>query len=201
MVLKIIGGWEQLKATVNAYRFLDAGPDGDPLGQEDLPAAMNKLAKKFRLRWPHDRFAAKVHRCNQVRQKFAHFLFVSAIVGVEPPNRTLYFTSLGTPAASFKAERNSLGLEWLDEGLVRQSRHEDWITEQELRDTLAELKELIDWCHALGRIVHTLKDSPDLPDDHPIDTPEWVVPWRTEKASLLALRDIRLGDEAGASAP
>jgi hypothetical protein len=44
-MLKIIGGWEQLKAAVNMYRFLDAGPEGDSLGRDDLPAAMNKLRR------------------------------------------------------------------------------------------------------------------------------------------------------------
>jgi hypothetical protein len=90
-----------------------------------------------------------VNHCNQVRQKFAHFLFVSAIVGEEPPDRTLYFTRLGKADDSYKAQGSSLGLSWRDEEWAQQHRHEDSITEQELRETLAELKELIDWCRAL----------------------------------------------------
>jgi hypothetical protein len=197
LVLKIIGGWEQLKAAVNMYRFLEAGPDGEPLGQEDLAAAMNKLAKEFGLRWPHQRFAAKVNHCNQVRQKFAHFLFVSAIVGDKPPNRTLYFTHLGKAGDSYKAKRNALGLEWRDDEWAQQQRHEDSITEQELRDTLVEMKELIEWCRALRRLAGILENSPNLPDDHPINTAGWWIPWRTEKEPLLVLSDLRVGVQEG----
>lgn len=200
LVLKIIGGWEQLKAAVNMYRFLEAGPGGEPIGRDDLPAAMNKLAKKFGLRWPHDRFAAKVNHCNQVRQKFAHFLFISAIVGEDPPDRTLYFTRLGNATDSFKAQGSSLGLQWRDDEWAQQHRHEDSITEQELRETLAELKDLIEWCRALRRLAGILENSPDLPDDHPITTAGWWIPWRTEKEPLVVLGDLRLPDEDSASA-
>jgi hypothetical protein len=201
LVLKIIGGWEQLKAAVNMYRFLEAGPDGEPLGQEDVPAAMNKLGKEFGLRWPHQRFAAKVNHCNQVRQKFAHFLFVSAIVGDKPPNRTLYFTRLGKAGDSYKAKRNALGLEWRDDEWAQQQRHEDSITEQELRDTLVEMKELIEWCRALRRLAGILENSPNLPDDHPINTGGWGIPWRTEKEPLLVLSDLRVASKKASRTP
>lgn len=196
LVLKIIGGWEQLKAAVNMCRFVEAGPEAAPLGSENLPAAMNKLAKKSRLRWPHDRFASKVHHCDQVRQKFAHFFYVSAIVGEEPPDRVLYFTRLGQAGDSYKAQGPSLGLQWRDDEWAQQHRHEDSITEKELRETLAELKELIDWCRALLRLAGILEHSPDIPDDHPINTSEWWIPWRTAKEPLLVFGDLRLPDEA-----
>ena len=151
------------------------------------------MAKGYRIRWPHDCFAAKVNHANNIRQRFAHFLFVSGITG-ERPNRTLYFTRLGKESDSFKAKRGALGLEWRDEEWAQQHRHEDLITEQELRNTLAELKTLIDWCRALRRLAGILENSPHLPDDHPIDTPRWWIPWRTDKEPLLLLRDLRLDD-------
>lgn len=194
-VLKIIGGWEQLKAAVNMHRFVEAGPGGDRLRRDDLPAAMNKLAKRFRIRWPHDRFASKVNHCNQVRQKFAHFLYISAVVGENSPDRVLYFTRLGQAGDSFRAQGPSLGLEWRDTEWAQQHRHEDSITEQELRETLEELKELIEWCRALRRLTNILGDSPDIPDDHPINTSGWWIPWRTEKEPLLVFGDIRLPDD------
>jgi hypothetical protein len=195
LVLQVIGGWEQLKATVNMYRFLEAGPDSEWPGETNLPAAMNKLAKEYRIRWPHDRFAAKVNHANNIRQRFAHFLYVSSILGDEPPNRTLYFTRLGGAGESFKAKRGALGLRWRDAEWAQQDRHEDSITEQELRETLAELKWLIDCCRALRRLAGILANSPHLPDDHPINTAGWWIPWRTDEEPLLLLRDLRLDED------
>jgi hypothetical protein len=195
LVLQVIGGWEQLKATVNMYRFLEAGPDSEWPGEKNLPAAMNKLAKEYRIRWPHDRFAAKVNHANNIRQRFAHFLYVSSILGDEPPNRTLYFTRLGEVGESFKAKRGALGLRWRDTEWAQQHRHEDSITEQELRETLAELKWLMDCCRALTRLAGILTNSPDLPDDHPITGAGWWIPWRTDEEPLLFLRDLRLDDD------
>jgi hypothetical protein len=196
LVLQIIGGWEQLKAAVNMYQFLDAGPGAElPRGEENLPAVMRKLAKKYRIRWPHDHFSATVDRANKVRQRFAHFFYVSSILGDEPPNRTLYFTRLGKFGDSHKGNRSSQGLEWIDDEWTRQNRHEDSITEQELRDTLEELKWLIDCCRALSRLAGILARSPHLPDDHPIVGAGWWIPWRTDKDPLLVLSDLRIAEE------
>jgi hypothetical protein len=198
LVLKVIGGWEQLKAAVNLSQFLEAGPDAEwrPSKDTNLPAAMNKLAKKYRIRWPHDRFTAGVNHADNIRQRFAHFFYISAVFGDEPPNRTLYFTLLGRQGESFKTKHGAMGLEWRDDDeWAQQYRQEDSITEQELRATLEEMKTLIDWCQALRRLAGILKNNPDLPDDHPINTAEWSIPWRTEKEPLLFLRDLRLGDE------
>ena len=195
LVLQVLGGWEQLKAAVNMYQFLEAGPGAEWPGQENLPAAMNKLAKEYRIRWPHDRFAAAVDHADKIRQRLAHLFYVSGVVGDEPPNRTLYFTRLGKAGDSFKAKKGGLGLEWKDEEWAQQHRHEDSITERELRETLAELKWLIDWCRALKRLAGILDNSPDLPDDHPINTSGWWIPRRTDTEPLLLGRDLRLGDE------
>jgi hypothetical protein len=178
LVLQVLGGWEQLKAAVNMYRFLDAGPEADWPGQKDLPGAMNNLVKKYGIRWPHDRFANAVDHANKLRQRLAHFLYFSAIVGDEPPDRTFYFTALGSDGESFKEMGVALGLEWRDEEWARQNRREVSITEQELRETLAELKWLIDCCRGLVRI-HGLLSNEDtnLPDDKVIDASMWQVNW------------------------
>jgi hypothetical protein len=119
---------------------------------------------------------------NKVRQRFAHFFYVSSILGDEPPDRTLYFTRLGKSGDSFKAKRGALGLEWIDDEWARQNRHEDSITERELRETLADLKLMIDWCLAFARLARILHRSPHLPDNHPINTPGWWIPWRTKSS-------------------
>ena len=150
------------------YRFLEAGPGAARPGEKNLPAAMNKLANEYRIRWPHDRFAAKVDHANKIRQRFAHFFFVSGVVGDEAPNRTLYFTRLGKAGDSYKAKHGALGLEWRDEEWAQQHRHEDSITEQELRETLAEMQWLIDCCRALRRLAGILENSPHLSEDHDV---------------------------------
>jgi len=99
LVLQVIGGWEQFKAAVNMYRLLDAGPGTDELVREKLPAAMNKLARRHRIRWPHSRFSTAVNHASDVRHQFAHFFYVSSILGDESPDRTLYFTRLGKAGA------------------------------------------------------------------------------------------------------
>ena len=192
LVLQVIGGWEQLMAAVNLSQFLEAGPDAEwrPSRDTELPAAMNKLAEKYRIRWPHDRFAAGVNRANKTRQRLAHFFYISAVVDDEPPNRTVYFTRLGRQGESFKAKGGAVGLDWRDDEWAQQYRHEDSITEQELRATLEEMKTLIDWCQALRRLGGILENWPDLPDDHQINTAEWWIPWRTEREPLLFLRDL-----------
>ena len=191
-MLQVVGGWEQLIAAVNAQQFMDAGPGADwQSDDKKLPATMNKLAKKYRIRWPHDRFAAKVNHANKIRQRFAHFLYISSVLGDEPPTRTLYFTRLGKAGHSLRAKPGTLGLEWRDEEVVQQYHHEDNITEQKLHETLAELKSLIEWCWALRALAKKLSDSTDLPDDHPIDTEDWLIPWRTDEEPLLVQRDLR----------
>jgi len=102
---------------------------------------------------------------------------------------------------SYKAEGNLLGLEWINEEWLRQNRHEDDITERELRETLEEIKWLMDCCLAMKRLAGILHRSPDLPDEHPITGAGWFIPWRTDKEPLLFLRDLRLAeDELGGSA-
>ena len=130
-----------------------------------------------------------------IGKRFAHFFFISGIVDEEPPDRILYFTRLGNTGDSFKAKHGAVGLEWRDDEVVRQYRHEDNITERELRETLAELKSLIEWCGALKVLAMKVSDSPDLPDNHTINTEDWLIPWRTDAEPLLLLGDLRLSDE------
>jgi hypothetical protein len=33
-----------------------------------------------------------------------------------------------------------------------------------------------------------VSDSPDLPDNHPINTEDWLIPWRTDAEPLFVTR-------------
>ena len=198
LVLQVIGGWEQVRAQVNFNSFTDAGPDAEWAGARKLAKAMREMAIKARVRHPHDEWSTAVNEVNSVRRKFAHLLHLDQTEG-EYPNRTLHFTRLGEPGVAYGRRGQALGLKWRDEEWAQQSRHQDWITEQDLRDTLAKEKWLIQVCRAVYHLGGIFEDSPDLSDDHEAMGAGWYIPWTLPEwgdgRTKLYVRDIRLTDD------
>ena len=85
--------------------------------------------------------------------------------------------SLVEPGEAHGRRGEALGLKWRDEEWAQQSRHQDSITEQELRDTLTKENWLIQVCRAVRRLGGILENSPDLPDDHEAMGAGWYIPW------------------------
>src|SRR6476620_2614503 len=54
LVLRVIGGWENLIGYVNFIRFHAAGHGAGPRRREKPPKAMREIADKARVRWPHE---------------------------------------------------------------------------------------------------------------------------------------------------
>jgi hypothetical protein len=195
LVLQVIGGWELVRAYVNFSSFTEAGPEREWAGAKSLAKAMRQSAEDARVRYPHDEWSTVADEVNRVRQRFAHFLYINDITG-EYPNRTLTFTRLGESGEPYGRRGEALGLKWRDDEWAQQSRHEDSITEQELRDTLAKEQWLIHCCRAVRRLGGILENSPDLPDDHPAMGSGWWIPWVLPEwqdgRTTLYVRDIRL---------
>ena len=103
------------------------------------------------------------------------------------------------PGEAYGRRGEALGLKWRDEEWAQQSRHQDSITEQELRDTLTKENWLIQVCRAVRRLGGILENSPDLPDDHEAMGAGWYIPWTLPEwrdgRTTLYVRDIRLSDD------
>ena len=193
-VLKVLGGWEQVRAWVNFSSFTEAGPDAEWAGSDKLAATLRRLALTARIRHPDDEWARVANEVNRVRRKFAHMLYLDETEG-ECPHRTLHLTRLGAAGEVRRGRGVELGLRWLSEDLATQDRHPDSVTEQELWETLQKEYWLIQVPRAVRRLGGILLRSPDLPDDHPITGAGWYVPWRLPEwgdRTDLIVRDLRL---------
>jgi hypothetical protein len=148
LVLRVIGGWENLLAEVNFVRFHAAGRDAGPLDQEKLAKAIRSVADDSRVRWPHDDWSQWAAKCKFARD----MLYIESITG-ERPNRTMTITLLGGPGVPRKApDGNPAELAWRDDVWSMQTRSNAPITEQSLIEALHALKWMIDCCKGLRRI-------------------------------------------------
>jgi hypothetical protein len=178
LVLRVIGGWENLVGYVNFTRFHAAGHGADPLDEEKLPKAMREVADAARVRWPHEGWAATYADSRVARHTVAHMLYILSITG-EFPNRTMNIVRLGAPGKSRKgADGNPGELSWRDETWSMQTRHTAPIQEQDLIGALVGMKWMKDCCRGLLRIRDILADEKaDLPDEKVINPFIWQVNW------------------------
>src|SRR6476620_2841055 len=75
LVLRVIGGWENLVGYVNFTRFHAAGHGAAPLDQEKLPKAIREVADAARVRWPHAAWADAWTKAKLARHTVAHMLY------------------------------------------------------------------------------------------------------------------------------
>ena len=193
-VLKVIGGWEMVRAQVNFNSFTDAGPDAEWAGSDKLAKSLRDMAVALRIRYPHDEWARVATEVSNVRHKFGHMLYLGDIEG-EYPHRTLHFTRLGAEGEQRRGRGDSLGLSWRDDEWAQQARHRDSVTEEVLWETLEKEYWLIQVSRAVRRLGGILERSPDLPDDHPITGASWYRPWRLPgwgDRENLTVGDLRL---------
>jgi hypothetical protein len=178
LVLRVIGGWENLVAEVNFTRFHAAGYAAGPLDQERIAKAMRSLADDSGVRWPHDEWSTWAARAKFARDMLAHMLYIESVTG-ERPNRALNITLLGLPGQPRKAaDGNPAELTWRDPIWSTQTRYSAPISEQSLIAALGGLKWMIACCKGLGRIRQLLAHpDADLPDDKVIEAFMWQVNW------------------------
>jgi hypothetical protein len=171
LVLRVIGGWENLVGDVNFTRFHAAGHGASPPDEEKLPKAMREVADAARVRWPHAGWAATHTEAKTARNTVAHMLYILSVTG-EFPHRTMNIVRLGAPG------NKGAALSWRDQTWSMQTRHTAAIQEQALIGALAGMKWMKDCCRGLLRIRDLLADeSADLPDHKVIDAFMWQVNW------------------------
>jgi hypothetical protein len=147
LVLKVLGGWETLKADVNWAYYHSAGRGAPPPKKPELPAKINRVATTYNVRWPHDDWSGACDKANKMRQKLAHLLHVYTVDNDSPPpNRKLTFMRLGKPDERRLVEGQPGELSFRDDVWSQQMRHIDVMTEQELADTLLTMKWMVDCC-------------------------------------------------------
>jgi hypothetical protein len=146
LILRVIGGWQNLLAEVNFARFHAAGLGAAPPKQEELAKAMRELAEAARVRWPHQQWSAMAAKAKLARHELAHMLYIFSVEG-EMPDRTINIVRLGEPGSPRKAPDGTPGeLSWRDESWSAQMRHMAPIREQNLIEALQGIKWMIDCC-------------------------------------------------------
>lgn len=166
LILRVIGGWENLLGMVNRSRFHVAGYGAGPLPMEDPAKGMRELADDLRVRWPHQAWSATAAKAKRARNELAHLLYIHEVEG-DMPDRTIYIARLGEEGKPRKALDGTPGeLSWRDENWSSQARHVAAIRERTLIEALEGMKWMIDCCRGLLRIGALLMDeTADLPDD------------------------------------
>lgn len=199
LILRVIGGWENLLGMVNRTRFHVAGYGAGPLPKEELAKGMRELADKLRVRWPHHEWSGAVANAKLARHELAHMLYILDVEG-DMPSRTIYIARLGEEGKRRKAADGTPGeLSWRDENWSAQTRHVAAIREQALIQALAGMKWMIDCCRGLLRIGTLLmNENADLPDDKVIDAFMWQVnwwlpEWGDPETTPLTVGHVRLG--------
>lgn len=194
LALKVIGGWETLTAQVNWTYFSSARQGESPTSKDSLAAAIRTVADRYNVRWPHDQWSTAADDANSTRQRLAHMLYVYQVDNETPsPGRTLAFMRLGPPVLPRSVDRRLAGLAWSDSAwpTTQQTRHIDIVTEQELMDTLATIKWLVDCCSYLDYLgsVHRLPygrpDNYELPDSELSQLKWWFDDWGDRRTSKL----------------
>jgi hypothetical protein len=198
LVLKVLGGWETLKADVNWAYYHSAGPGGKSMKQRGLPAKINQVAKTYNVRWPHDNWSTTCNKADKLRQKFAHLLHVYKVDNDSPPpNRKLAFMRLGRPGRPRSVDGQPGELSFRDEVWSQQDRHIDAVIEQDLADALGAIKWQVDSVHFLRRLGDLLSGDQPWPDDY--ELPEWA---RARPTRLVVPRRLgRPQDRRGDSGP
>jgi hypothetical protein len=159
LILRVIGGWENLLAEVNFTRFHAAGYGAAPLKQEELAKAMREVADAARVRWPHQQWSAIAAKAKLARHELAHMLYIFSVTG-DMPDRTINIVRLGQPGSPRKAPDGNPGeLSWREETWSMQTRHMAPIREQVLIDALQGIKWMIDCCRGLLRIRNIIADE------------------------------------------
>lgn len=178
LILRVIGGWENVLGWVNWVRFHVAGCDAGALPREELAKGMREVADKLRVRWPHQAWSATAAKAKQARDELAHMLYVLSVEGLMP-ERTIYIARLGEEGKPRKAADGTPGeLSWRDEVWSSQARHAAVIRESDLIEALEGMKWMIDCCRGLVRVGALLAhETADLPDDKVIDAFMWQVNW------------------------
>ncbi|MGY4647664.1 hypothetical protein [Mycobacterium sp. URHB0021] len=198
LVLRVIGGWENLVGYVAFMRFHAAGHEAAPLDKEKLPKAMREIADEARVRWPHEGWGAAFTNAATVRHTVTHMLYVLSVTG-ECPNRTMNIVRLGAPdGRRTGADGNPAELHWRDETWSMQTRHTAPLQEQALIGALESMKWMKDCCRGLLRIRDILADEKaNLSDEKVIDAFAWQVnwwmpEWGDPETTLLTVGHIRL---------
>jgi hypothetical protein len=198
LILRVIGGWQNLLAEVNFTRFHAAGYGAAPLKQEELAKGMREVADAARVRWPHQQWSAVAAKAKLARHQLAHMLYIFSVTD-DMPNRTINIVRLGEPSSPRKAPDGTPGeLAWRDETWSTQTRHMTPIREQELIEALQGIKWMIDCCRGLVRIRDIIAhENADLPDDKVIDAFMWQVnwwlpEWGDPKTTPLTVGHVRL---------
>ncbi|MCV7090078.1 hypothetical protein [Mycobacterium interjectum] len=199
LILRVIGGWENLLGVVNFSRFHAAGYGAGPLPKEELAKGMRGLADKLRVRWPHQDWSATAARAKLARNELAHLLYILEVEG-DMPDRTFYIARLGEEGKPRKAADGTPGeLSWRDENWSSQTRHVAAIRERALIEALEGMKWMIDCCRGLLRIGALLMhENADLPDNKVIDSYMWQVnwwlpEWGDPETTPLTVGHVRLG--------
>lgn len=200
LVLKVLGGWEMLKAEVNWAYFHSAGHDGPPAKSRELPATIRQVAITYNVRWPHDDWAATCARTNVVRQKLAHMLYVYKVDNESPsPNRRLAFMRLGKPESRRTVDGKPGELNFRDDSWSQQFRHIDAVTEEDLSQALMAIKWLHECVRFLQRLGNFLNhvDNP-WPDDYVLPPWErdllvwWFDEWGDHKTATVTAGQLRV---------
>lgn len=173
LVLKVLGGWETVKANVNWAYYHSAGPGAPPLQGKGLAAKIRKVAETHNVRWPHDDWSTTCDQVDKMRQRLAHMLHVFKVDNDSPPpNRKLAFMRLGRPGQQRVVDGQPGELSFRDEVWSQQDRFIDAVTEKELADALQGTKWLADSVHYLQRLGDLLSgDDHPWPDDY--ELPQW----------------------------
>lgn len=100
LVLQILGGWSNVIAESNFARYNAAGSDAEWAQESKLVMAVRELAENFRVRWPHDDFAAAADHAGNVRHQLAHMMFIKEIAGDSPTRFCVSCGSVSRGAAT-----------------------------------------------------------------------------------------------------
>lgn len=210
LVLKILGGWEMLKAEVNWAYFhwanvQFAGPDSPPdANAHDMSVTISHVAEGYNVRWPGEDWSATYKKVAQVRHKLAHLLYVFEVDNESsPPNRKLEFMRIGTPGQ----KRKRFGeFRVLDDVWSRQDRYLDTVTAKELADALDATTWLVDCVRSLKRLEQFLNDEHPWPDDYVIPGWErdflvwWFPDWGDRETAVITAGQLRVTPLAGPTA-
>lgn len=193
--LKVLGGWELLKADVNWAYFHAVGQGGPPAKSDKLPATIRRVAEIYNVRWPHEDWSRACDQAGEVRHKLAHLLYVTMVDNEsDPPHRKMAFMRLGKPGEPRIRDKRPGELSFRDDVWSQQYSQLDAIAEQDLVVAIQRIKWMYDCCHYLQRLGEFLNGESPWPDDYVL--PSWerdLVPWWFDDWGDVDTAELRAG--------
>ncbi|UTM36639.1 hypothetical protein MX572_19295 [Rhodococcus pyridinivorans] len=164
LILKLQCGWSMVLEEVKFMRFHDQGHDGPATRKRPtdppitkghlLPGYLDDLAKKWDVDFDVETFRSVSKPVVELRNLFAHMLYIESVEG-EFPNREVAFWIVPfEDSVSFRSETWS-----------QQRRQRHVVSEQQMRDSLADTRAILLECRRLEHRISFARELANPPWD------------------------------------